>query len=159
MPTLYLLIGLKGAGKTHIGTVVALHTEIAFLQVESIWFNLKPGENGWKKVEEAVNSMFETHDQVMIESLGAGDGFRGLYSALAAKYVIKMIRVNADPNTCLSRVKNRKSAVQIPVSEEKVIEYNQLAALVSYPWDLEIDNNIMLSDAEILAAFRSKFMR
>lgn len=35
--TLYMLIGPKGSGKTHIGTLVNIHTDIKFLRVESIW--------------------------------------------------------------------------------------------------------------------------
>ena len=152
---LYMLIGPKGAGKTHIGTVVDQHTDIAFLRVEPIWLNLQSGEDGWKKVEAAVNIMFETHDKVMIESLGAGEGFRGMYAALAEKYPIKMIRVYADQDTCLERVKNRSSENQIAVSLDKVAEYNQIAANVQYHWDLELHNNLPLSEAAILAAIQS----
>jgi ABC-type branched-subunit amino acid transport system ATPase component len=43
---LYMLIGPKGSGKTHIGTLVNLHTDIAFLRVESIWLGLQAGEDG-----------------------------------------------------------------------------------------------------------------
>lgn len=152
---LYMLIGPKGAGKTHIGTVVQQHTDIAFLRVELIWLGLQPGEDGWKKVEAAVNTMFRTHDKVMIESLGAGEGFRGFYAALVGKYTIKMIRVYADWDTCLSRVKNRSNVDQIAVSIDKVAEYNQIATSMQYDWDLEINNNIPLSDADILAAIQS----
>lgn len=40
--------------------------------------------------------MFQTHNKVMIESLGIGEGFSELYAALAKKYFIKMIRGYAD---------------------------------------------------------------
>jgi hypothetical protein len=36
--------------------------------------------------------------------------------------------------TCLNRVKNRDNADHIPVSDEKVQEYNQIAAKVEHPW-------------------------
>jgi shikimate kinase len=51
---LYMLIGPKGAGKTHIGTIVDRDTDISFLRVESIWLGLQPGEDGWTKVEAAL---------------------------------------------------------------------------------------------------------
>jgi hypothetical protein len=152
---LYMLIGPKGTGKTHIGTLANLHTDIAFLRVEPIWLGLQPGEDGWKKVEAAINTMFQTHNKVMIESLGIGEGFRGLYTALAEKYSIKMIRVYADLDTCLTRVKNRNSVDHIAVSDDKVTEYNKIAATVTYNWDLEIDNNIPISDADILVTIQS----
>jgi len=153
--TLYLLIGPKGAGKTHIGTVVGEHTKIAFLRVEPIWLSLQPGEFGWKKVEGVIDKMFEKHDQVMIESLGAGESFRGFYAALAEKYPIKMIRVVADLDTCLDRVKRRGGVDQIPISMDQVAEYNRIAANVNYDWNLELNNTIPLSDEEILTAFQS----
>lgn len=149
---LYMLIGPKGSGKTHIGTVVDRHTDIHFLRVEPIWLALVPGEDGWQKVEAAVDDAFLTHDHVMIESLGAGAGFQDFFRALAAKYEIKMIRVFADLDTCLERVRTRSSADHIAVSDDKAAEYNRIAAAVTYPWALEIDNNEPASDAAILAA-------
>lgn len=151
---LYMLIGPKGAGKTYIGSLVSRHTDIHFIRVEPIWLALHPGEDGWTKVEGVIDKTFETHPKVMIESLGAGDDFRRFHMALAQKYPIKMIRVFADPDTCLARVKNRASADHIPVSDHKVAEYNRIAAAVSYQWDLEINNNDPLSDADLLAAIQ-----
>ncbi len=155
LKTLFMLIGPKGAGKTYIGTVVGEHTDISFLRVEPIWLSLQPGEDGWMKVEAAIDRMFEIHDQVMIESLGAGEGFRGFYAALAEKHSIKMIRVVADLDTCLDRVKNRSRVDQIAVSMDQVAEYNRVAANVHYDWDLKINNNTPISEEDILAAFQS----
>jgi shikimate kinase len=152
---LYMLIGPKGSGKTHIGKLVGRETGIAFLQVEPLWLSLQPGEDGWKKVEEAIDDMFKKHDKVMIESLGAGEGFRGLYQSLAQKYSIRMIRVVADLGTCLARVRTRSAVDHIAVSDDKVIAYNRVAAGLCYTWDLEIDNNLPVPDADILAAIRS----
>jgi shikimate kinase len=152
---LYMLIGPKGAGKTHIGTLVNQQTEIAFLRVEPIWLGLQPGEDAWKKVEAAIDTLFQTHSKVMIESLGIGEGFRGFHAALAEKYTIKMIHVFAKLDTCLNRVKNRNKVDQIAVSDDKVTEYNKIAATVRYDWNLEIDNNGPAPDADILIAIQS----
>lgn len=153
--TLYMLIGPKGSGKTHIGALVSRHTDIYFIRVESIWLSLPPGADGWKTVEGVIDDTFQTHDRVMIESLGAGEGFRGFYASLAQKYPIHMIRVFANLDTCLTRVQTRNRADHIAVSDDKVMEYNQLAAAVSYPWALEIDNNAPASDEAILSAIRT----
>jgi len=150
-----MLIGPKGAGKTHIGALVDQHTGITFLRVEPIWLSLQPGENGWKKVELNIDKMFETHEKVMVESLGAGEGFTAFHASLAKKYHIQMIRVFADPDVCLSRVRNRTSIDHIPVSDDKVIEYNQIAAGVTYDWALEIDNNGPAPDTEIIQAIHN----
>jgi myo-inositol catabolism protein IolC len=152
---LYMLIGPKGSGKTHIGTLVGQHTEIVFISVEPIWLSLVPGEDGWKKVEGVIDKTFQTCDKVMIESLGAGDSFRGFHASLSNKYVIKMIRVFADLETCFARVKSRSRQDHIAVSDDKVLEYNKIAATVSYGWALEIDNNEPQSDSDILATIRS----
>jgi shikimate kinase len=150
-----MLIGPKGAGKTHIGVLVNQHTDITFLRVEPIWLSLQPGEDGWKKVELIIDTMFKTHEKVMIESLGAGEGFREFHASLAKKYPIKMIRIFADLDICLSRVKNRNSIDHIKVSDDKVSDYNKIAASVTYDWAVEIDNNGPAPDAEIIQAFRN----
>jgi shikimate kinase len=152
---LYMLIGPKGSGKTHIGTLVNRYTDIVFLRVEPVWLGLKPGEDGWKKVEAVIDSMFQMHNKVMIESLGIGEGFSEFYAALAKKYFIKMIRVYADLQACFTRVKNRNNAEHIAVSDDKVIEFNKIAATVTYNWDLEINNNDPAADEDIINAIQS----
>jgi shikimate kinase len=135
---LYMLIGPKGAGKTYIGMLVNTHTDIQFIRVEPIWLSLQAGENGWKKVEQVIDTTFQSHNKVMIESLGAGEEFGKFRASLEKKYTLKMIRVYADLDVCLARVKNRNSADHIPISDDKVEQYNKIAATVTYDWDLEI---------------------
>jgi hypothetical protein len=65
-----------------------------------------------------IDQTFATQDRVMVESLGAGKGFRGFYQSLATKYRVKMIRVFAELPTCLERVKTRSSTAHIPVSDD-----------------------------------------
>src|SRR5512141_852626 len=123
-PTLFLLIGPKGSSKTHIGGVVERRTDICFLRVEPIWLGLQPGQDGWMEVERAVDAMLENHERVMIESLGAGERFPGFLSSLQSRYAVKLIRVLADSDTCLERVRTRNQAEHIDVSDEQVAEYN-----------------------------------
>ncbi len=153
--TLYMLIGPKGSGKTHIGALVNQHTAIHFLRVESIWLSLQPGEDGWNTIERTIDTLFQTHDKVMIESLGVGEGFRGFHASLVKKYPIKLIRVVTDLDTCLARVKSRSSTDHIAVSDDQVREYNQIAAGIIYNWDLVIDNNGPAADADIINAILS----
>ena len=153
--TLFMLVGPKGSGKTHIGTLVNQHTDIAFLRVEPIWLGLKPNEDGWNKVEAVIDAMFQKQDKVMIESLGIGEGFGKFHASLAEKYSIKMIRVYADLETCFTRVKTRNNVEHIAVSDDKVAEFNKTASAVTYNWDLEIDNNNPASDKDIINAIQS----
>lgn len=150
-----MLIGPKGSGKTHIGRLVDQYTDIKFLSVEPIWLTLKPDEDGWEKVETTIDAMLQKNNKVMIESLGAGEGFGKLHASLAEKYSIKTIRVYADLETCFSRIKNRDAAQHISVSDDKIAEYNTIAAGVRYNWDLEIDNDGPASDRDIIEAIQS----
>ena len=153
--TLFMLVGPKGSGKTHIGMLVNQHTDIAFLRVEPIWLGLKPNEDGWNKVEAVIDAMFQKQDKVMIESLGIGEGFGKFHASLAEKYSIKMIRVYADLETWFTRVKTRNNVEHIAVSDVKVAEFNKTASAVTYNWDLEIDNNNPASDKDIINAIQS----
>jgi len=47
------------------------------------------------------------------------------------------------------------TVVDISVSDDKVAEYNAIAAAVQYDWDLEINNNAPATDKEILAAIQT----
>lgn len=153
--TLFMLIGPKGSGKTHIGTLVNQNTDIVFLRVEPIWLVVKPDEDGWQKVEAVIDTLFQRHNKVMIESLGIGEGFITFHASLAEKYNIKLIRVYADLETCFTRVRTRNNAEYIAVSDDKVAEYNKIASAVTYPWDLEINNNDLTPDKDILNAIQS----
>jgi hypothetical protein len=53
--------------------------------------------DGWDIVEEEIDRVFESNDKVMIESLGAGDGFARLHKSLKNKCKINLtdlIRMN-----------------------------------------------------------------
>ncbi len=125
--TLYMLIGPKGSGKTYIGALVEKNTDIIFLRVEDIWLKVNHNENGWKKVEQEIDSKFKNCKKLMIESLGSGDGFHQFNESLKKKYHIKIIRVFTDLDTCIARVINRSNENHIPVSDEQVVEYNKVA--------------------------------
>lgn len=150
-----MLIGPKGSGKTYIGTLVEKNSDIFFLRVENIWLKLNHKENGWKKVEQEIDMIFKNCNNVMIENLGAGEGFHQFYASLNKKYHIKLIRVFTDLDICLNRVIRRDNENHIPISDDKVIEYNKIASQVGLDWNLEIDNNGPASDSEILMAIKS----
>lgn len=152
---LYILIGPKGSGKTHIGSRIEQLTGIKFLMVEKIWLQLAEGENGWQKVESEIDRLFTHHNQVIIESLGAGDGFSRMYESLKGKYELKLIKVDTDLDECLRRVRERDNAGHFPVSDERVREYNRIAARGNHPWDAVIDNNGPATDEEIRNAIVS----
>jgi shikimate kinase len=73
--TVVMLIGPKGSGKTHIGTVLEKRKGIKFLRVEPIWLRLSEGEDGWFAVERQIANCFSYSNLVVIESLGGSEGF------------------------------------------------------------------------------------
>ena len=152
--TLYMLIGLKGSGKSYIGALVDEMTDIRFLRVEPIWVNYLNGadrsKSGWEIVEEAIDNQFASYDRVMIESLGAGEEFQAFFNSLSQKYAIKLIKVSANLKTCLDRVKHRDQANHIPISDDRVEEINNIAQHVEYVWDAVIDNNGPATASEII---------
>ena len=150
--TLFILIGPKGSGKTYIGGRIEELTGIKFLRVEPLWLKLAEGEDGWERVEHEIDELFLQHDKVIIESLGAGEGFDRMYASLKDKYRVKLIKVETDLEECLRRVRSRDNADHIPVSDDKIQEYNRIAASVKHPWQAVIDNNGPATDEEIRKA-------
>lgn len=150
-----MLVGPKGSGKTYIGSLIGKMTDIVFLKVEPVWLKCKPNENGWKKVEDEIDRSFESCNSLMVESLGAGAEFQKFFLSLKAKYDVRMVRVYADPDACLNRVRTRCNSDHIAVSDDKVEKYNRIASQVEFDWALEIDNNGPASPAEILKAFKN----
>ena len=70
--TVILLIGPKGAGKSHIGSVLGRETGIRFLRVEPIWL-MHQGEAYSAVVDvitREVEALFAQADVVVLESLG-----------------------------------------------------------------------------------------
>lgn len=147
-----MLIGPKGSGKTHIGTVLGKMTGVKFLRVEPIWLGLNEGEDGWALVESAIDDSLKHTNIVIIESLGGSQGFERLRCNLERKYTLRYVRIVASLTVCLERVRTRNSRDHIPVSEENVEAYNRIAAEVTLPWDFELRNDPPLTDKMILNA-------
>ncbi|MDH4070225.1 MAG: shikimate kinase [Ignavibacteria bacterium] len=153
--TVVMLIGPKGSGKTHIGTVVEKRLGIKFLRVEPIWLGLSNGQDGWSVVEKNIDSCLRDVDMVIIESLGGSEGFERLRANLSSRYAIRYVKVAAPLEVCAERVRNRDSTCHIPVSDDKVDAYNRLAARVSLPWSRVVTNDPPLSEDEICATIHS----
>ena len=78
-----------------------------------------------------------------------------MHASLKGKYRVKLIKVETDLEECLQRVKSRNNADHIPISDEKVREYNRIASSVDHPWDAIIDNNGPATDEVIFNTITS----
>jgi shikimate kinase len=165
MKTLYIIIGLKGSGKTFIGKLIEDRFNIPFVRVENIFKNIKQDRHfsdksyikeGFKLLEKEIRKRFEEADALTMESTGLTDGFGQLLESLKKDFTVKLIKVHAGPELCLKRVKERESKEHINVSDNDVKKINELALKVKFDYDLVIDNNNITGD-DIIRVMKDTF--
>jgi shikimate kinase len=151
-----ILIGLKGSGKTYIGTMLQDKIGIQFFRVEDIWLSHKSVrvtnkyiQDGFTLVEQEIDRLLINKNRITIESTGTTKCFIMFLERLKTKYDIKLIKVQTSPELCLTRIKSRDLSVHVPVSDDIVTQINQDALKVDLNYDLIIDNE-RSSDNEIL---------
>ena len=150
--TAVMLIGPKGAGKTHIGTVMEKITGVKFLRIEPIWLGLDEGQDGWILVEGATDSTLKHTSVVIIESLGGSQRFERFRCNLEQKYTLRYVRIVVPLDVCPERVRTRNSRDHILVSDRNVKKSNRMASQVTLPWDCEIRNEPFVTDEMLLKA-------
>ena len=148
---LLLLVGLKGVGKTFIGSVLEKYLDVKFLRIEPIFLEvlrLEPGlegipleKRGFQIVLEKLDELAQSHSTLCIESTGTAHTFSELLTVLRQGFRVFLIHVQAPLDTCIQRVMARDASTHIPVSDHRLKEINERALLVELPWDLEIDNS------------------
>lgn len=162
-PTVLLLVGPKGSGKTFIGSLICKHLGVPFFRAEPIFLeNLRSSRlrgaardaEGFEKVFAEVERWLVNTPRVALESTGASDAFPPFLDALRSKYQVLLVSIQAPPETCLERVRTRDPKDHIAVSDDNVVAINRRAAKVRLDWDLEIDNGGPAPAAVILAAMR-----
>ena len=162
MKTLYILIGLKGSGKTFVGKLTEDEFGIPFLRVENIFKNIKRDRHysdesyikeGFILLEKEIRSLFKETNMLTIESTGLTDEFGQMLKSLRKDFSVKLIKIDADPALCIERVKERDNKNQINISDSDVEKINELAKKVTFDYDLIIDNNIS-SERDILEQIR-----
>lgn len=165
MKTLYILIGLKGSGKTYIGELVEDKFKITFIRVEKIFKNIKQDRHfadknyikeGFALLEKEIRARFKEADALIMESTGLTDEFKQMLENLRKDFAVKLIKIEADPKLCLKRVSERDSKDHISVSDDGVEKINELAMKVKFEYELIIDNNNMTGD-EIIKVMKDTF--
>ena len=147
MKRLLILIGLKGSGKTYIGSLIHKKLGINFIRVEDIWLAIKQNRfseeyysEGFRLVEQEIDNQFKNSELVTIESTGTSKFFKPFLRNLGNKYNLILIKINASPDICLRRVKSRDSSNHIPVSDDIVEQVNSEALEVDFEYDTIIEN-------------------
>jgi shikimate kinase len=161
--TLYILIGLKGSGKTFIGKLIEDKFNIPFLRVENIFKNIKRERHfsdesyikeGFTLLEKEIRIRFEKANALTMESTGLTDEFKQMLENLKKDFTVKLIKIYAGSKLCLKRVRERDGKEHINVSDNDVEKINKLANNVKFDYDLVIDNNSKTKE-EIIKEFNS----
>jgi predicted ABC-type ATPase len=164
----FILVGPKGSGKTHIGMLLEKEFELKFLNVEKMGLENIPKSNltgedlikeGFHLEEKEIDRILLNEDFVSFENTGAHDYFYVVLERLRTKYIVDLIRIFSPLDTCDSRIKRRDASAHIPVSDEMIKAINQRAATVDLEWSLVIDNSEELSDEKIVDLFRKLLQR
>ena len=156
MKQVIILIGLKGSGKTHIGTLAKEKLGIDFFRVENVWLDLKSKrlsdeymEEGFKLVETKIDNLLLDTNRIIIESTGTTIYFKFFLEKLKSKYEVKLVKINTSAEKCFQRVKSRDASVHIPVSDDLLEKVNKEAQQVKLKYDTVIDNEES-SDTDII---------
>ena len=63
---------------------------------------------------------------------------------------MKLIKIEAAPETCLNRIRSRDSSIHIPVSDDIIEQVNQEALKVALEFDAVINNESSSNDEILL---------
>lgn len=161
--TVFILVGPKGCGKSHIGMIVEKNFSIPFLNVDMLGLENIPkskllGENliieGFHWEEAKITEILQTENSIIFEATGSHDYFFIVLARLRSNYRVKLIRVSAPLDKCRERMAHRDQTKNIPVSSELIQFINERALKVCLPWDLELDNSVDIPERVIVKAFQ-----
>ena len=160
---LFVLIGLKGSGKSYIGMLLQRELDIEFFHVEDVWIKLKGRkfldkyiQKGFSQVEQEINYRFSGTNKLIIETTAAHEESLNFIARLKKRYEVKLIKIKASPEICLRRIKSRDQSIHIPVSDDRIEEINSKSNSTDLPFDLVIDNE-RTDDEKILKKFHRSF--
>lgn len=161
--TIILLVGPKGAGKTHIGMDLARMFGADFLRVEKIWQDMSPDKmefdspafmaEGIRRTLIAVSERLRGNDTVILESSGAFDQFPDYLAALRGMGRVCLVSVRAPIDQCLARIKTRDQSLHVPVPEDEIIKLNRRSESANMDWDLIITNHPFISSDKLRRKF------
>lgn len=161
--SVFILVGPKGSGKTHIGLLLEKEIGLRFLSVEKLGLeNTKRSKlTGYERVKESfhqeeaeIDRILALEDMMSFEATGSSEYFFTVLERLRSKYKVKLIRIFSPLETCYRRIKQRDSDAHLPVSDEILKTINEKAAKVDLDWDLMIDNSDQPPAEQIIHIFK-----
>ena len=159
----FVLIGPKGSGKTHIGLLLEKECGLRFLNVEKMGLQNIPKSKltGESLIQESFHFEESEIDRILLiekgisfENTGAHEYFYVVLNRLREKYTVHLIKIFSPLNTCFFRIKTREASAHIPVSDEMIKSINAQAEKIDLEWSLILDNSNQLADTEIVSQYR-----
>ncbi len=159
MKSLYILIGPKGSGKSHIGELVERRLGIPFFRVEPVFMDIRRGRapddpdyirEGFGLAEEMIRRMLAKHEEVRNSSTGAAEEFRNMLERLRDAARLLPIRVDAPFDLCLERIRSRDQSLQIPVSDDMIRHMDRLSRNAEFDFVATL-RNTDLTEQDIVA--------
>jgi shikimate kinase len=147
---IFLLIGPKGSGKSFIGMIFDRHFHIHFVRVEDAVKKIRKDRaidneayirEAFETIESAVRRSLESFNPVVFESTGLSNHFDGMLQNLRTDFHVITIKVNAEKEHCLERLRTRDTSIHINVSDEEVNEINSAVIAKNFKADFEIENS------------------
>jgi dephospho-CoA kinase len=147
---IFLLVGQKGSGKSFIGSIFDKHFGIKFIRVEDWAKEIKRDravddeaylKQVFGEIERGIRASLGKTDRIVFESTGLSEYFDNMLHRLKQDFRVFIIRVYADPDTCLQRVRSRDQAIHINVSDDQVLMINEKVRKRSLGADFSIDNS------------------
>ncbi len=131
---IYLLIGPKGSGKSLIGSLMDDNLGIKFIRVEDLVKAVRRDrkimdqsyiKEAFQTIENGVREALDNYDKVVFESVGLTDSFDQMLKNLRRDFSVVTIRILANEDLCLQRVKTRDQSIHINISDDEVNGINR----------------------------------
>jgi shikimate kinase len=150
MKKIIILIGPKGSGKSFIGILFQKVFQIKFIRVEN-WAKVVKkdrhidNENYLKEVfhviEKGVRESLKQNNAIVFESTGLTVYFDEMLRSLKKYYSLSTIKIIAEKDLCLKRIKTRDQSIHVNVSDKKVNIINDAVYKKNIETEFEIENN------------------
>jgi shikimate kinase len=155
----YVLVGPKGAGKTHLGRLAERTLGIPFIDVEALARALPEDADRapyalYEQVECQVELCLRRASEAMLEVTGASPITARLFENLRQSYALRLIQVVAPLETCLARIESRDPSRHLPSTPELIREVHARSIAADFPYDLRLESS-RASEADLLAGIQS----
>lgn len=156
-PTVVVLLGPKGAGKSHLGRLLDRRLGIAFLDVEAIFRAMAdPADvaTGYATVAQGVDVLLQRQPAVSLELTGAAPPTADLLNTLSRRHTVRLIAVRASLGLCFERIAARDASLHLPADEALIEKVHTLSTALDLDFDLVLENT-GISDDELVARVRA----